>query len=337
MLDWLVEDPASGKLVSGPSTSPENSFVAPDGKHYGLCMAPAMDQQIIAELFDNCLEAAGVLKVDDAFVREVKAKRAKLAGGTNVGSDGRLLEWAKEYPEREPGHRHVSHVFALYPGWSITPRTTPQLAEAARKSLVARITGGKTTEKKVNISDSSTVGWSLAWMIGLWSRLGDESQAYDALNSLLTRCTFPNLLNNHPKANTAGGVFQIDGNFGGTAGIAEMLLQSHVPSTTQPPGPATKPGQAPPRRTQPEMVLGNEIELLPALPPQWPTGSVRGLCARGGFVVELSWKDGVLELATIRSKIGGPCTVRLGDRAVTIRTKPDETVSFDETLDRIDR
>ena len=337
MLDWLVEDPASGKLVSGPSTSPESSFVAPDGKHYGLCMAPAMDQQIIAELFDNCLEAARVLKVDDDFVREVKAKRAKLASGTSVGSDGRLLEWAKAYPEREPGHRHVSHLYALYPGWTITPRTTPDLAEAARKSLIARITGGKTTEKKVNISDSSNVGWSLAWMIGLWSRLGDEEQAYDALNSLLSRCTFANLLNNHPKANTDGGVFQIDGNFGGSAGIAEMLLQSHVPSTTQPPGPATKPGQARPARAPANAELGNEIELLPALPKAWPTGRVRGLCARGGFVVDIEWTDGVLDLATIRSKLGGPCTVRLGDRVVTIRTKADETVSFDATLDRIDR
>jgi alpha-L-fucosidase 2 len=336
LLDWLVEDPSTGKLVSGPSTSPENSFVTPAGKPNGLCMAPAMDQQIIAELFDNCLAAAKVLKIDDDFVKELKQKRERLASGTNVASDGRLLEWAKEYPEREPGHRHYSHLYALYPGWSITPRTTPKLAGAARKSLEARLEGGKSDEK-VNISDSHSVGWSLAWQIALWSRLDDQKQAYDAVSALIARCAFPNLLNNHPKTGTTGGVFQIDGNFGGTAGIAEMLLQSHVPSKTYPVPAATKPGQPAPKNPPPGLVLGNEIELLPALPPQWKTGSVRGLCARGGFVVDLSWKDGTLQLVTIRSQKGGPCTVRLGEKVLTLRTRADEILAFGPGLARLDR
>lgn len=304
-LDWLVEDPKTGKLVSGPSLSPENSFLLPDKTPQGLCMGPAMDQQIVAELFDNCLEAAAILGIDDEFVRGLKAKRQKLEEGKKIGSDGRLMEWAEEYPEREPGHRHVSHLYAVYPGWQITPRGTPELAAAARKSLVHRISGGRTT-KKVNISDSSNVGWSLAWNIGLWSRLGDASQAHQGVVNLLRRCTFPNLFDFHPRANTPG-VFQIDGNFGATAGICEMLLQSHT----------------------------GEIELMPALPTEWPAGKVAGLRARGAVGVDLEWAEGKLKHATLRPEKDGAIKLRLGEKVVEVPTKAGETVTVDGQLNRV--
>lgn len=306
-LDWLVEHPGTGLLVSGPSFSPENGFLLPDGSWAGLCIAPAMDQQIIAEVFDNCLEAAKVLGINDEFVAEVKAKRARLAPGENIGSDGRLMEWAKEYPEREPGHRHVSHLYALHPGWTITPRTTPEFADAAAKSLIHRISSGGTTER-VNISDSSNVGWSLAWNVLLWSRLGEAKQAHDAVMALLQRTTFPNMMTLHPKANTPG-VFQIDANLGGPAGIAEMLLQSHA----------------------------GEIDLLPALPGEWPTGNVQGLRARGAFEIDIEWDAGQLQEASIRSIHGGPAVVRLGNRTVEFPTRPGDVWVLDSNLNKTPR
>jgi len=300
-LDWLVEDPKTGRLVSGPSMSPENMFIAPDGSAQGLCMGPAMDQQIIAELWDNCLEAAGVLQIDDAFVRQLRAARPRLAG-PKIGSDGRLLEWQEEFREREPGHRHVSHLYAVHPGWQITPRTTPALAEAARKSLAHRLSRGQVADQ-VQLSNSNNVGWSLAWTVNLWSRLGEAKLAHDALLALLQRCTSPNLFDTHPRSKTAG-VFQIDGNLGGAAGIAEMLLQSHA----------------------------GQIELLPALPTEWADGHVRGLRARGDYEVDLVWRSGQLEQATLRSPRGGPCTVRLGQRVATFSLQPGETLALDRHL-----
>lgn len=280
LLDWLVPDPRTGLLLSGPSISPENSFTVPgDSKPRGLVMGPTMDQQIAAELFDNCLAAARVLGIDDAFTREVQAKRARLAP-TRVGADGRLLEWQEPFAEREPGHRHMSHLYAVYPGWQITPRTTPGLAEAARKSLAFRVSGGGST-RSVNLSDSSNTGWSLAWNAGLWARLGDAAMAHQTLTSLVGRAAFPNLMDFHPRKDTPG-VFQIDGNLGGAAAIAEMLLQSHA----------------------------DEIVLLPALPASWRQGSVTGLRARGSVGVDLEWKQGRLAAATLRPDRDGPLTVR---------------------------
>ena len=301
-LDWLVEHPESGLLVSGPSFSPENSFLLPDGSWAELSMGPAMDQQIIAETFDSCLEAASILGIDDAFVAKVKEKRNRLASGTNIGSDGRLMEWAKEYREREPGHRHVSHLYALYPGWTITSRGTPELAEAAGKALVHRLSSGGTTQR-VNISDTNSVGWSLAWTISLWARLGEARQAHDAAAALLERATFPNMMSLHPRANTPG-VFQIDANLGAPAGIAEMLLQSHV----------------------------GEIDLLPALPVQWATGHVCGLRARGAFEVDIEWDQGELKQATIRSRLGGPVRVRSGSRTAGFSTRAGEILVLDSNL-----
>lgn len=284
--DWLVEHPDTGELVSGPSISPENSFVLPDGSFSQVCMGPTLDQLLIAEVFDNTLEAAAILGIEDDTIREIRVKRAKLAG-PKIGSDGRLLEWAKEYEEREPAHRHVSHLFGVYPGCSMTPRRTPELAEAARKSLVARITGDQV--KKVNISDASSVGWSLAWNACLWARLGDGDQAHDTAMNLLRRCTFPNLMDFHPRANTPG-VFQIDGNMTTPAAVAEMLVQSH----------------------------DGAIDLLPALPKAWPAGSVRGLRARGNVGVDLVWEGGRLHSATLHPGNDGALAVRHAGREASL-------------------
>lgn len=298
--DWLVEHPDTGELVSGPSISPENSFVLPDGSFSQVCMGPTLDQLLIAEVFDNTLEAAQILGVEDDTIREIRAKRAKLAG-PRIGSDGRLLEWAKEYEEREPAHRHVSHLFGVYPGCSMTPRRTPELAEAARKSLAARITGDQV--KKVNISDASSVGWSLAWNACLWARLGDGDRAHDTAMNLLRRCTFPNLMDFHPRANTPG-VFQIDGNMTTPAAVAEMLVQSH----------------------------DGAIDLLPALPKAWPAGSVRGLRARGNVGVDLVWEGGRLRSATLHTGNDGALAIRHAGREASLVAAAGQPLTVDADL-----
>jgi alpha-L-fucosidase 2 len=278
-LDWLVKDPVSGKLVSGPASSPENSFKAPDGSIGYLTMGPSHDQEVIWDLFTNLMESAEILGIADDFIKKVKDARENLLL-PKIGSDGRLMEWPAEFTEPEPGHRHMSHLFALHPGRQINSGT-PEMQDAARKSLEFRLANG-----------GGHTGWSAAWLVNLWARLGDGTNANKAIDVLLTKCTSPNFFDLHPP-------FQIDGNFGATAGIAEMLLQSHT----------------------------GEIELLPALPAAWPNGKISGLVARGGFVIGMEWKASKLSKVTVQSINGGPCTLKYQGMMKRLDTKPGETVT----------
>ena len=279
LLDWLVADEA-GRLITSPSTSPENSFIVPGtDRHSSVSRASAMDMTLCRELFGIVIETSKELGEGEAVAESCREARSKLPS-QQIGARGQLMEWDRDFGDADPKHRHLSHLYGLYPGSELTVAETPEYAQAARRSLEIRGNEG--------------TGWSMGWKVAMWARLGDGDQAVQVLNNFLNIVDgegfdyhkggmYPNLLCAHPP-------FQIDGNFGAAAGIAEMLLQSHE----------------------------QDIHLLPALPAEWDEGNVKGLRARGGYTVNVSWASGLLTEATVTADFNGTSRVRYRGQALDI-------------------
>lgn len=265
---WLIPD-GKGKLTTCPSVSTENSFLAPDGKSAQVSAGCTMDIALMREIFSTVIEASKTLGLDQDLAAKLEATKLQLPE-YQIGRWGQLQEWSVDFEEDQPDQRHMSHLYPIYPGAEITPRKNPRLALAARKSLQRRLDHG-----------GAYTGWSRAWAIGLWARLEDGEKAWESLKLLMQHSTGANLFDTHPQA--GGAIFQIDGNFGATAAMAELLLQSH----------------------------DGEISLLPALPSAWKSGSVRGLRARGGVEVVLEWKQGRLAYADLFAVRSGTHNVRV--------------------------
>jgi alpha-L-fucosidase 2 len=286
-LAYLVEDPASGRLLSGPSDSPENWFLSPDGDQCSISMGNTTDRVLIEALFRICIEASEVLGTDDVLRRDLAAAREKLSPFM-IGKHGQLQEWLEDFDEAVPSHRHTSHLIALYPERQITPRDTPDLARAAEVTIERRqaADGWEQTE------------WVEANLMAYYARLLRGDQALKHLRGLIGDASEHNLMS-YSAGGIAGAeqnIYSFDGNSAGTAALAELLVQS----------------------------TATEIELLPALPTTWPTGSVQGLRARGGYTVDIAWQDGRLTTATVTGP--GPTRVRLGDEVTEIPLQPGKTV-----------
>ncbi|WP_277130163.1 glycoside hydrolase family 95 protein [Bacteroides congonensis] len=295
LLQWLQKDPESGKWITNPSTSPENRFRYMDKngqiQDAELSRSSGMDLGLAWDLLTNCIDASRILNTDAAFRSQLEEVRSNLQP-FRIGSKGQLLEWEKEFEEIDPKHRHVSHLFALHPGRQILPERDTELANACRRTLELRGDGG--------------TGWAMAWKINFWARLHDGNHAFLMLKNGLKYVdatqesikgggTYANLFDAHPP-------FQIDGNFGGTAGITEMLLQSHA----------------------------GYIHLLPALPDNWQEGSIHGIRARGGFTIDMEWKKGKITRLSVTSHLGGTCRIREGasEKERTIETQKGKTYSI---------
>jgi alpha-L-fucosidase 2 len=295
-LDYLTPHPETGELLFGPSLSPENQYYDAQGLRSGLCMAPTSDTQIVDGLFCRVIEAERILGIADGIAPELDAARTRLPR-PRIGRYDQLQEWLEDYEEWEPGHRHLSHLFAVFPDHAITERRQPELAQAARTSLERRLANG-----------GGGTGWGRAWVVLIWARFHEAELAHEHLLELLRLSTVENLFDTHPPQGTNPlTVFQIDGNLGGTAAVCEMLVQSH-----------------------------DGIELLPALPAAWPDGTVDGLRARGGFELSLEWRDGGVRRATVHSTHGRPCVVH-GDFTVSADSgavdaaRGDGAISFETT------
>lgn len=261
---YLVRDPRNGYLVTAPASSPENSFISPtDGSKVSMCAGPTMDTSIIRELLEFNIEAAGILGEDAEFAEKLKDVLSQLMP-LRIGKYGQIMEWPEEFEEAEPGHRHISHLYGLYPAAEIR-KSTPEYFNAAKRVIERRLAAG-----------GGHTGWSRAWIINFFARLADGNAAYDNIVALFKKSTLPNMFDTHPP-------FQIDGNFGGTAGITEMLLQSH----------------------------DGCIDVLPALPDAWKDGSYNGFIARGGYKVSAEWKDGQVIRCKVECEEGRKYRVRL--------------------------
>jgi alpha-L-fucosidase 2 len=288
-VDFLVEEPTHQWLVTAPSVSPENSFYTPDGVRTQVCMGPTLDNDLVRDLFNHTVEAADILGIDAQLCEQLKATRSRLPPD-RIGKHGQVQEWLEDFDEPEITHRHLSPIYGFFPSDHIAKQRDPDLANAVRVTVDRR--------------GDENLGWSGAWKINVRARLGDGDHAHAILNKLLTEISM------HPGKEDSDHVPSIEGNQGIqglTAGLAEMLLQSHKGS----------------------------VSLLPALPAAWRDGRVEGLRARGGFVVDIWWRNGELSRARIRSLCGGPCRLTYRDKEISFKTRVGRSYLLDELLQPI--